>query len=76
MIKVSLKCLSIALYAPLLLACGTIESVAPYDRGYLAENGMQWEIDSREAKLAGHVYTSKEASSGGSGAAGGGCGCN
>jgi hypothetical protein len=37
---------------------------------------MQWEMSSREAKLEGHVYTSKEASSGGSGSAGGGCGCN
>jgi len=76
MLKLSLKCLSIALSAPLICACHTVEPVAPYDRGYLAENGMKWEIDSREAKLAGHVYTSKEASSGGSGAAGGGCGCN
>ena len=75
-IKFSPKYLSIALGAPLLLACQSMESVAPYDRGYLAENGMQWESDAREAKLAGHVYTSKEASSGGAGAAGGGCGCN
>ncbi|MAV72763.1 MAG: hypothetical protein CNF01_09635 [Halieaceae bacterium MED-G27] len=47
-----------------------------WERGYLAEPGMQWELSRREAKFAGHVYTSKEASSGGSGAAGGGCGCN
>jgi hypothetical protein len=37
---------------------------------------MLWEEGPRNAKLKGHVYTSKEASSGGSGAAGGGCGCN
>ena len=53
-----------------------MEPVAPYDRGYLAEEGMGWEADVRDAKLKGHVYTSKEASSGGAGAAGGGCGCN
>jgi hypothetical protein len=53
-----------------------MDAVAPYDRGYLAETGMQWDSNSREAKLTGHVYTSKEASSGGAGAAGGGCGCN
>ena len=47
-----------------------------YDRGHLSENGMAWELDKRNAKLEGHVYTSKEASSGGAGAAGGGCGCN
>ena len=52
------------------------EPVAPYERGYLAEEGMQWEENSRNEKLKGHVYTSKEASSGGAGAAGGGCGCN
>ena len=56
--------------------CTSIEPVAPYDRGYLAEEGMDWDADVRDAKLKGHVYTSKEASSGGAGAAGGGCGCN
>ena len=65
------------LYAlPLLTACMATEPVAPYDRGYLAEEGMQWEDNPRNEKLKGHVYTSKEASSGGAGAAGGGCGCN
>ena len=59
-----------------LAACSSVNTVAPYDRGYLAEDGMQWEQSSRNAKLQGHVYTSKEASSGGAGAAGGGCGCN
>ena len=71
-----LRKVGIALTAGITLSCQTTEPVAPYDRGYLAENGMQWESDSRDAKLTGHVYTSKEASSGGAGAAGGGCGCN
>ena len=62
--------------AMLLAACSSVETVAPYDRGYLAEDGMQWESNPRNAKLKGHVYTSKEASSGGAGSAGGGCGCN
>ena len=70
-----------ALLIPLLIAtvlsgCSSIEPVAPFDRGHLAEEGMLWEESPRNAKLKGHVYTSKEASSGGSGAAGGGCGCN
>ena len=59
-----------------LVACSSVETVAPYDRGYLAEDGMQWDANPRNAKLKGHVYTSKEASSGGAGSAGGGCGCN
>ena len=56
--------------------CATTAVVAPYERGHLAEQGMQWQPNSRNEKLKGHVYTSKEASSGGTGAAGGGCGCN
>jgi len=60
----------------LMTACMATEPVAPYERGYLAEEGMQWEENPRNEKLKGHVYTSKEASSGGAGAAGGGCGCN
>lgn len=60
----------------LMTACMTTEPVAPYERGHLAEEGMQWEENPRNEKLKGHVYTSKEASSGGAGAAGGGCGCN
>ena len=59
-----------------LAACSIVETVAPYDRGYLAEEGMLWDESPRNAKLKGHVYTSKEASSGGAGSAGGGCGCN
>ncbi len=59
-----------------LVACSSVETVAPYDRGYLAEDGMQWDANPRNAKLKGHVHNSKEASSGGAGSAGGGCGCN
>ena len=59
-----------------LLSCSALQPVASFDRGYLSEDGMQWEVDARNAKLKGHVYTSKEASSGGAAAAGGGCGCN
>ena len=63
-------------FSSLMTACMATEPVAPYERGYLAEEGMQWEENPRNEKLKGHVYTSKEASSGGAGAAGGGCGCN
>ena len=56
--------------------CASVEPVAAWERGYLAKDGMQWSAFPRENKFAGHVYTSKEASSGGSKAAGGGCGCN
>jgi len=56
--------------------CSGVQPVPAWERGYLAEDGMQWEAQAREGKFESHVYTSKEASSGGAGAAGGGCGCN
>lgn len=56
-----------------LAGCTTVE---PWERGLLAKPEMQWEPDVMEAKLRTQIYSSKEASSGGSGAAGGGCGCN
>jgi hypothetical protein len=44
-------------------------------RGTLAKDEMQWESDPSIAMLAEHVYTSKEAASGGRATGGGGCGC-
>ena len=70
------RALLILFMLPQLKACMATEPVAPYERGYLAEEGMQWDPNPRNEKLKGHVYTSKEASSGGAGASGGGCGCN
>jgi len=57
----------------LLCAC---ETVQPWERGTLAKEEMQWQGDIMEANLRDQIHASKEASSGGSGAAGGGCGCN
>jgi hypothetical protein len=37
---------------------------------------MQWQPDVMEARLRDQIHFGKEASSGGNGAAGGGCGCN
>ena len=51
-------------------------SVQPWERGILARPEMAWEPDSLRGQLAEHVYFSKEGSSGGYGAGGGGCGCN
>jgi len=52
------------------------ETVAPWERGTLARDEMQWHTNDPEHRLRDQVYVSKEASSGGGGAAGGGCGCN
>jgi hypothetical protein len=60
----------------LVVALGGCETVEPWERGTLAREEMQWQSDVMEARLRAQTYTSKEASAGGSGAAGGGCGCN
>ncbi|MBQ13383.1 MAG: DUF4266 domain-containing protein [Gammaproteobacteria bacterium] len=57
----------------LLSAC---TPVRPWERGYLAKEEMAWDRDSLERVLNDHIFFSKEASSGGNSAAGGGCGCN
>ncbi|MCB1854943.1 MAG: DUF4266 domain-containing protein [Halieaceae bacterium] len=48
----------------------------PWERGTLAKREMQWQPDAMEISLQAQINASKEASSGGMGAAGGGCGCN
>jgi hypothetical protein len=50
--------------------------VQPWERGILSKDEMQWRPNVMEAQLRNQVYASKEASSGGTGTAGGGCGCN
>jgi len=64
-----------------LLVIGTISGcstmgVEPWERDVLAKEEMQLTSDPVEAALDDHIYFSKEASSGGRGFGGGGCGCN
>ncbi len=59
-----------------LIFLGGCETVKPWERGTLARPEMQLDSDPLETKLSAQVYTSKEAASGGNGAAGAGCGCN
>lgn len=56
-----------------LSGCAGIE---PWDRDVLARPDMQLVADPIEAATDEHIYFSKEASSGGKGFGGGGCGCN
>ena len=58
------------------IAISGCETVQPWERGNLARDEMQWQGDVMESTLRAQVHASKEAASGGSGAAGGGCGCN
>lgn len=53
-----------------------IEPLKPWDRDLLAEQKMQLVPNPMDEYLNEHIYFSKEASSGGKGVGGGGCGCN
>ena len=55
--------------------CSSI-GVKPWDRDLLSKKEMQFGVDSVDEGYTQHIYFSKEASSGGSGFSGGGCGCN
>lgn len=59
-----------------LLSGCTSMGVEPWDRDILAQEEMQLTTDELEAATDDHIYFSKEASSGGRGFGGGGCGCN
>ena len=60
----------------LALTTGCATNVEPWERGRLAREEMQWVMDPMEEKLSRHIFFSKEASTGGGEAVGGGCGCN
>jgi Domain of unknown function (DUF4266) len=61
----------------LLISSGcTSMGVEPWERDVLAKDEMQLTTDALEAATDDHIYFSKEASSGGRGFGGGGCGCN
>lgn len=71
-IKVLFACL---LTAGAASAC-TSMGVEPWERDVLAKEEMQLVTHPVEAGIDDHIYFSKEASSGGRGFGGGGCGCN
>lgn len=50
--------------------------VQPWERGVLARPEMSLGADAVSRGFDDHIYFSKEASSGGRGFGGGGCGCN
>ena len=64
------------IFMVLLVLLAGCSNVQPWQRGSLAREDMQWQPDVMDARLRDQIHSSKEASSGGSGAAGGGCGCN
>ena len=75
MIKLGLRCAFALALAMLAGACSSM-GVEPWERDILAKDEMQLTTDPVEAGIDDHIYFSKEASSGGRGFGGGGCGCN
>ncbi|MEO8360250.1 MAG: DUF4266 domain-containing protein [Vicinamibacteria bacterium] len=65
-----------AIALALLGAASGCAHVKPWDRDLLARREMQFVTCAQLNGIDQHVYFSKEASMGGSGVAGGGCGCN
>ncbi len=64
-----------SLLLAILSGCSSM-GVEPWERDVLAKEEMQLTVDPVEAATDDHIYFSKEASSGGRGFGGGGCGCN
>lgn len=48
----------------------------PWEKGNLAKPEMTMAGDPLDQRFVQHIYSSKEAASGGYGVGGGGCGCN
>ncbi|MFC3853966.1 DUF4266 domain-containing protein [Salinispirillum marinum] len=51
-------------------------TVPVWERGALAQPGMEIDGHPVETYVDNHIHFSKEAATGGSGVGGGGCGCN
>ncbi len=62
--------------ALVLLALTGCAGVQPWERDVLARPEMSLDTAPLDAAIDEHIYFSKEASSGGRGFGGGGCGCN
>ena len=68
--------LAVALACAALSGCTGWGHVEAWEKGNLARPAMQFDTDPLDARFTQHVYTSKEAASGGGAVGGGGCGCN
>lgn len=69
------KSMILVLLAACISGCSSM-GVDPWERDVLAREDMQLVSDPLEAATDDHIYFSKEATSGGRGFGGGGCGCN
>ncbi len=63
----------IALSLFVLAGCATVE---PYQKGNLSDYTMRSDRDELATVMTSHIQFSREATTGGEGVGGGGCGCN
>jgi len=75
MCRKSILAVALSAFTILIGGCSSM-GVEPWERDVLAKDEMQLVTDPIEAATDDHIYFSKEASSGGRGFGGGGCGCN
>ena len=68
--------LALAAGITLLTGCSNLGQVQAWEKGQLAKPAMTFEADPLDQRFMQHIYSSKEAASGGYGVGGGGCGCN
>lgn len=73
--KVNSRIVCVVCGAVILGGCSSL-GVEPWERDVLAKDEMQLVADPLGVSIDEHIYFSKEASSGGRGFGGGGCGCN
>jgi len=75
-----MRALRVIIASGILLAtmgCGRLEPwVKPYERERLADRVMAWDRDGIATAYITHVHENREGAHGGTGATGGGCGCN
>ncbi len=55
------------------VGCSTVE---PYQKGNLSDYTMRSDRDELASVMTSHIQFSREATTGGEGVGGGGCGCN
>jgi len=68
--------LHMAALGAVLSGCADIGTVQPWEKGTLARPEMTFGGNALQTRNDDHIYTSREAASGGAGVGGGGCGCN
>ena len=73
--KTKIKLLLLVPIIASVTGCASL-GVEPWERDLLAKKEMSLNAEPIDAALDDHIYFSKEASSGGKGFGGGGCGCN